>query len=60
MSTEWLDAVRNAGMVEWQLRSEDIYGAVFGLNFAEMVFRVAVTDDFMSYQPVSDLSQLAT
>ena len=58
MSTEWLDAVRNVGMVEWELQSDDVYGAVFGLNFADMVYRVAVTDDFLSYQPVNDLHQL--
>ncbi len=45
-------------MLEWQLRSEDIFGAVFGSNFADMVFPVAVTDEFLSYQPVNDLGQL--
>jgi hypothetical protein len=28
MSTEWLDTVRNVGMVEWELQSDDVYGAV--------------------------------
>jgi len=60
MSAEWLERVRNAGMLEWQLGAEDVYGAVFGLNFADMVFRAAVTDDFLSYRPVHDLQQLAT
>lgn len=59
MSAAWLDGVDNVGMTTWGLTSEDIYGAVFAMNFATMQYRVAMTADFVQLLPVLEPSQLA-
>ena len=59
MSGAWVDKADNPGMVNWELHSEDVYGAVVLVNFAAMAYRAAFTTDFQHLQPVQDISQLA-
>jgi hypothetical protein len=58
MSGAWVDKVDNPGMANWELRSDDVYGAVVLVNFAAMAYRAAFTADFQQLQPVRDLEQL--
>jgi hypothetical protein len=58
MSAAWLDKADNPGMASWGLESQDIYGAVMLINFAELAFRLLVTGDFTSFWPVTAESQL--
>jgi hypothetical protein len=58
MSGAWVDKLDNPGMANWELRSDDIYGAVVLVNFAAMAYRAAFTADFRQLQPVRDLEQL--
>lgn len=58
MSRAWLDKLDNPGMAEWDLRSEDIYGALLCVNLAELCFRVGFTKDFEVFAPVTGLDQL--
>ena len=58
MSGAWVDKVDNPGMANWELRSDDVYGAVALVNFAAMAYRVAFTADFQQLEPVRDLDQL--
>jgi hypothetical protein len=59
MSAEWVNKSDNPGMAEWDLQSDDIYGAVAQVNFADMVWRIAFTSDFEELLPVTDEAQLA-
>lgn len=59
MSAAWIDKADNPGMAEWDLRAEDIRGAVIRINFADRRWRAALTDDFETLVPVDDLDQLA-
>jgi hypothetical protein len=59
MSSDWLNKADNPGMANWELRAQDVYGAVFSLNFAEMAMRGAFTDDFAAFRPVGSLGDLA-
>ena len=45
-------------MANWELHSDDVYGAVVLVNFAAMAYRAAFTADFSYLQPVRDLGQL--
>jgi hypothetical protein len=45
-------------MVEFGLRSTDVYGAVAAVNFADMTWRIALTADFSALMPVTHLGQL--
>jgi hypothetical protein len=58
MSAEWVDKADNPGMVELELRSAEIYGAVAALNFADMTWRIALTADFSALLPVIHFGQL--
>lgn len=46
-------------MVELELRSADLYGAVAVINFADMAWRMALTSDFSALIPVTEAGQLA-
>ena len=48
MSGAWVDKLDNPGMANWELRSDDVYGAVVLVNFAAMAYRAAFTADFNS------------
>jgi hypothetical protein len=54
MSNAWLDKPDNPAMTSTALRSEDIFGAVAALNFADLTLRVAFTADFVNFRPVQD------
>ena len=58
MSGAWVDKLDNPGMANWELRSDDVYGAVVLVNFAAMAYRAAFTADFQQLQPVRALEQL--
>jgi hypothetical protein len=47
-------------MAELGLESADVYGAVVAVNFADLTWRMAMTDDFVSLRPVTDAAQLLT
>jgi hypothetical protein len=59
MSGAWVDKADNPGMANWDLHSQDVYGAVVLVNFATMAYRAALTADFSHLQPIRDLGQLA-
>jgi hypothetical protein len=58
MSAAWIDKADNPGMTELAASSEDIYGAVAAVNFADMNWRVALTSDFTVLFPVTRIGQL--
>ncbi len=58
MSAEWVDRADNPGMAELGLRSAEVYGAVAVINFADMIWRIALTADFSMLSPVTHLGQL--
>jgi hypothetical protein len=58
MTAEWLDKPDNPGMVEWGFTSEDLYGGLIQVNFAEMAFRAAFTADFHTWTRVTARDQL--
>jgi hypothetical protein len=47
-------------MVEWSLRSDDLYAGVMVVDLALAQFRVALSGDFELYTPVTELRQLAS
>jgi hypothetical protein len=59
MSAAWIDKADNPGMANWNLQSEDVYGGVVAVNFADMAFRVALTNDFDVLHPIRTLDQLS-
>jgi hypothetical protein len=59
MSGACVDKADNPGMANWELHSQDVYGAVVLVNFAAMAYRAAVTADFSRLQPIRRLGQLA-
>ncbi len=59
MSAAWVDKADNPGMAELELGSRDVYGAVVAVNFADMVWRIALTADFLAFQPVMHFGQVA-
>ena len=58
MSAGWLDKPDNPAMVSAGLRSEDVYGAVMAVNFADMTLRAIVTADFIALSPVMRWEEL--
>jgi hypothetical protein len=54
----WLDKLDNPGMVEWNVTSADVYGAVVVVNFYESAFRAALTADVVGWLAVTDPRQL--
>lgn len=60
MDVGWLDKSDNPAMNEWGVTSEDVYGAIVLVNFAELAYKVALTSDFTTWHPVKRLEQLET
>lgn len=58
MSSDRLDKPDKPAMTSSALRSEDIFGAVAALNFAELTLRVAFTADFATFRPTLDETEL--
>jgi hypothetical protein len=58
MSTAWVDKADNPWMAELDVRSSEIYGAATAVNFADMTWRAALTDTFVTWSPVTDVEQL--
>jgi hypothetical protein len=59
MSPRWLDKPDNPGMLDWDLTSEDVYGAVLLISFSQRAFRLLFTDDFVRLRPVMDSAALS-
>ena len=59
MSGAWIDKADNPGMAEWDLRSADVYGAVVAVNFADMLVRAVVSDDFQRWSSLASLHDIA-
>ena len=53
-----MDTADNPGMAAWDLHSEDVYGAAVAVNFADMMLRAAVSEDFVRWRPVPLLAEL--
>jgi hypothetical protein len=60
MSAAWVDKQDNPAMTNWGLGSQDVYGALAAVNFADMTLRVAVTADFVVFSAVRSESWLRT
>jgi hypothetical protein len=60
MSAVWVDKVDNPGMAELGLSSEDVYGAVVAINFADLTWRAGLTSDFVVLRPALDVAHLAS
>jgi hypothetical protein len=58
MSTVWLDKADNPGMTELSMTSDDIYGGVVNVNFADMMWRIAVTRNFGEFKPITGIDHL--
>ena len=58
MSAAWVDKADNPGMAEWELQSDDVYGLVIAVNFADMVLRAVASEDFVGWRPVALLDDL--
>jgi hypothetical protein len=59
MTAKWIDKADNPGMANWDLSSDDVYGAIAVVNFAARGWRCAVTADFVSAHPVQRVDDLA-
>jgi hypothetical protein len=60
MDLAWLDKADNPAMSEWAVTSDDIYGAIALINFAELRLKIALTRDFATWHPIGQLEQLKT
>jgi hypothetical protein len=60
MDLAWLDKADNPAMSEWGVTSDDVYGAIALINFAELRFKMALTRDFATWHPIEHLEQLKT
>ena len=58
MTPGWLASPVNAGMIEWDLEAHRVYGAIFVINFADLLFKVAATADFRRVVAVEDLKMM--
>jgi hypothetical protein len=58
MDVGWLDKPDNPAMSEWGVTSEDVYGSIVLVNFAELRYKAALTSDFTTWYPVERLDQL--
>jgi hypothetical protein len=57
MSAAWLDDA-NAAMVEWGLEAADVFGGVTLVDLAANEARLAVTGDFVEFEPARGLESL--
>lgn len=60
MDLAWLDKSDNPAMGEWGVTSDDVYGAIALINFAELRFKIALTCDFATWHAIEQLEQLKT
>jgi hypothetical protein len=60
MDLAWLDKADNPAMSEWGVTSDDVYGAIALINFAELRFKIALTRDFATWHAIEHLEQLKT
>jgi hypothetical protein len=60
MSREWLNQPDNPAMGEWDLEADDVYTGVMVVDLAAAAFRIALSADFETYEPVTDLVELET
>lgn len=58
MSAAWIDKADNPGMAELGLESSDIYGGVVVVNFADLVWRMALSHNFLEFEPVEGIDRL--
>jgi len=58
MDLAWLDKDDNPAMSEWGVESEDVYGTIALINFAELTFKIALTHDFTTWHPIDRIEQL--
>jgi hypothetical protein len=54
MTGGWLDKTDNPGMAEWNLRADDVYGAVALVRFTERSNKMGITTDHTQLHPVTD------
>jgi len=59
MTGGWLDKPDNPGMANWDLASDDVYGAVAVVNLAAMQWRCVLTSDFTIAHPLANVEALA-
>jgi hypothetical protein len=60
MSGAWVDKPDNPAMTNWGLDSQDVYGALVAVNFADLTLRVAFTADFVAFSAVRSDAWLRT
>ena len=60
MSGAWVDKPDNPAMTTWRLSSQDVYGALTAVNFADMTLLVAFTADFDAFTAVRSDAWLRT
>ena len=58
MGVEWLDKADNPAMSEWGVTSDDLYGAVLLVNFADLAVKVTLTSDFVDWKSVAHRAAL--
>jgi hypothetical protein len=58
MEVGWLDKLDNPAMSDWGVTSEDVYGGIALVNFHDLLFKVALTGDFTTWQAIEGLDQL--
>jgi hypothetical protein len=58
MSASWVDKADNPGMAELGLQSTDVYGGIVVINFADLTWRMGLTQDFATLIPVRKIEQL--
>jgi hypothetical protein len=56
MTIQWLDKLRNAGMIATELQAADVYGFIAMVQFARR--QLEVTEDFVAYSPINSIEQL--
>jgi hypothetical protein len=59
MDVGWLDKADNPAMTDWGVTSDDVYGGIVLVNFADLLYKVALTSDFANWRPIERLEQLA-
>ena len=54
----WLDKRDNPGMFEWNIESDDVYGGIFLINFADRLWKAVLTNEFGVFHPISSPDDL--
>jgi len=58
MTPAWFAKSDNPGMKVWNLTSDDIFGGIFLVIFADRLMKAGVTADFRTVEPVDALEDL--